>query len=210
MTDHTTAPKLDELLSAFLDGETTAKETQDLLDRMAREPQLQIAVDRHQRLRASLRGELHPALDDGFLDRVLAGIESPEARPSKVLAFRPKPRMPTVIRATLGMAIAASLAAVTVLSVQTLLPSSDSAFPLTTAGMSGIERSANDDAVQVATGAAAVERSGERMMSADDFAELNNYLISHNNSSIDHGLNSTMGFMRVAADDDIEMYEADR
>lgn len=209
MTDHTTAPKLDELLSAFLDGETTAKETQALLNRMAREPQLQIAVDRHQRLRASLRGELHPALDDGFLDRVLAGIESPEAQPSKVLAFRSKPRMPVVMRATLGMAMAASLAAVTVLSVQTLLPSSDSAFPLTTAGMSGIERSAGDDAVRVATGPG-VERSGERMMSADDFAELNHYLISHNNSSIDHGLNSTMGFMRVAADDGIELYEADR
>jgi negative regulator of sigma E activity len=209
MTDHTTDPKLDELLSAFLDGETTTKETQALLDRMVHEPHLQIALDRHQRLRASLRGELHPALDDGFLSRVLAGIDLPEARPSRVIAFKSRSRMPVALRATLGMAMAASIAAVTVLSVQTLLPTSEGAFPLTTAGMSGIERTAADDAVRVAAGPA-MEQPSERMMSAEDFAELNNYLISHNNSTIDHGLNSTMGFMRVAADDGIELYEADR
>jgi negative regulator of sigma E activity len=209
MTDHTTDPKLDELLSAFLDGETTTKETQALLDRMVHEPHLQIALDRHQRLRASLRGEFHPALDDGFLSRVLAGIELPEAQPSRVIAFKSRSRMPVALRATLGMAMAASIAAVTVLSVQTLLPTSEDAFPLTTAGMSGIERTAADDAIRVAAGPA-MERPSERMMSAEDFAELNNYLISHNNSTIDHGLNSTMGFMRVAADDGIELYEADR
>lgn len=208
MTDHRTDPKLDELLSAFLDGEANTKETHDVLERVARDPRIQAVLDRHQRLRASLRGELNPALDEGFLGRVMAGIDAPESQADKVVVLQSRRRMPLAVRATLGMAMAASLAAVTVLSVQTLLPSSEGAFPLSRAGMSAIER-ASGDGVQVANGQAA-ERSDDGLMTADDFAELNNYLISHNNSTIDHGLNSTMGFMRVAADDGLELYEDDR
>lgn len=209
MTDRTTDPKLDELLSAFLDGEATAAETHDLLDRMGRDPRLQAVLDRHHRLRASLRGESNPALDEGFLARVMAGIEDAEIQAPKVLAFTRKPRMPMMMRATLGMAMAASLAAVTVLSVQALLPSSEGAFPLSATDMSAIERPTDEGSVRVATGPSA-DRQGDGIMTMDELAELNHYLISHNNSSIDHGLTGTMGFMRVAADDGLDLYEDGR
>ncbi len=198
MTDPTKNFKLDERLSAFLDGEASVKETHELLDHIERYPHIHAVLDQHHRLRAQLRGEFHASLDDGFVGRVLAEIDAPdEYKSSNILAFRQaKGKMPKLMRATLGMAMAASLAAVTVLSVQALLPSSDGAFPVITADLSGLERR--------------IDSRHAASMSAEDLAELNHYLISHNNSSIDHGLNSTMGFMRVAADDGSDFFEAGR
>jgi sigma-E factor negative regulatory protein RseA len=206
MNDRKTESKLNEPLSAFLDGETSTEETHALLEQLLRDPQMQQAINRHQRLRASLHGELHPGLDDDFAGRVMAGIEQAEngtesRHIGKVITLK-MPRLRPVVRTAVGMAMAASLAAVAVLGVQMLLPSSDTAFPaMTTAGIPA-SVPAPTDALELAGDIDTSQQWDD--LSPDAAAELNNYLISHNNSAIDHGLNGTLGFMRVAADDELD------
>lgn len=203
MTDRKTDSRLDELLSAFLDGEASTEETHGLLDRLGRDPQLHETLDGHHRLRARLRGELHPGLDGNFASRVMAGIEMAEdGHASKLVSFKAPRRMPPVLRTAVGMAMAASLAAVAVLTVQTLLPSPDTAFPALTTAATADSPASRADAIELAADTDSSQHWND--LSPDAAAELNNYLISHNNSAIDHGLNGSLGFMRVAADDGVD------
>lgn len=189
MSDLSPIPALDETLSAFLDGELDQRETDALLQRLQQEPRLRGTLDRHHRLRASLRGELHPGLDAGFADRVLAGLDDGGSGSSKVVRLAAHRRRHPLTRAVLGLAVAASIAAVTVLTVQVMVPTTGPGF--TTLKVADIRGSKP----------ATVDSLRWDELSPDAAAELNSYLISHNNSAIDHGLNGTMGFMRVAAEE---------
>lgn len=198
---------LDETLSAFLDGEATANETRELLDRLCNDAQMRAALDRHQRLRATLRGELHPGLDAGFANRVMAAINADASGSRKVISFAAA-RQSRPVRMVFGLAMAASLAAVTVLSVRILLPATDSAFPALTpvAGQQPAAPAVTAVALTATTapGTTVKPITPWNDLSPDEIAELNDYLISHNNSAMDHGLNSSFGFMRVAAQDETE------
>lgn len=211
MTEREITHRINEQLSAFLDGETTAAETHALLDLLHRDPQLHAVLDRHYRMQASLRGELHPDLGSDFAGRVMAVIEAGNTamHPAKVVDLAPRRANP-LRRTAFGLALAASVAAIAVLSVQTLLPSTDPAFlTLTTGDTSAAAATARPSAPRVAT-AAASRSEYWNDLSPDAAAELNTYLLSHNNSAMDHGLSGSMGFMRVAADDGIEFSEAGR
>lgn len=199
MTDHEIDPRINEPLSAFLDGETTTAETHALLDWLHRDPQLHAVLERHYRLQASLRGELHPDLGSDFAGRVMGRIEAMEmpAHPARVISLMPRRTNP-LLRTTFGLALAASVAAIAVLSVQILLPATDSALPALT-----ITDASDANTTHAAAVVDTTVRRGQHWddLSPDAAAELNTYLLSHNNSAMDHGLNGTMGFMRVAADD---------
>lgn len=189
MNEPKTLSGFDEPLSAFLDGEASAQEVHAVLDRLRCEPALRAVVDRHHRLRAQLRGELNPALGDGFVQRVMDRLDEPRTRVIPLVAPLQAPRrLKPWMRASLGLAMAASVSAVTVLSVPLLMPSGDPGFPALTARLA--DRS--------------VQGHHWNDLSPDAAAELNNYLISHNNSAMDHGLSGTMGFMRVAADERLD------
>lgn len=197
---------LDETLSAFLDGEATANETRALLDRLCNDAQMRAALDRHQRLRASLRGELHPGLDAGFANRVMAAINADTSGSRKVISFAAA-RQSRPVRVVFGLAMAASLAAVTVLSVRTLLPATDSAFPALTPIAVQQPVPAVTAVATTAPGTIAKPITPWNDLSPEEIAELNDYLISHNNSAMDHGLNNSFGFMRVAAQNETEFAE---
>jgi anti-sigma factor RsiW len=199
MTDQASKPGISETLSAFLDGEANPEEMHTLLEDLHRDPRLRAALDHHHRLRASLRGELHPGLGDDFVSRIMEKIGTPghEAATDKVIRLTPRRQYP-LMRATLGLAIAASLAAVTVLTAQLLIPSGHPAFPVLTADRNP------------ATKAAVDPQRPWINLSPDAAAELSNYLISHNQSALDHGLNGRMGFMRVAAGDSVDFDGSNR
>jgi hypothetical protein len=95
------------------------------------------------------------------------------------------------MRMMLGLAMAASVAAVTILAIQTLLPPADPAFPILTAATSDARPAAGE--LQAAT-----------ELSPDAAAELDDYLISHNHSALDHGFSAGMGFMRRHAHEGID------
>lgn len=192
-------PGLNERLSAFLDGEATAAEAREMLDALCRDPRLRETLDRHQRLRAALRGELQPGLDAGFAGRVMAAIEREEQPRERVLVALRRNRP---LQAVAGLAMAASLAAVTVTSVRNLLPVSDPSVPGMAAGPEPKHAAA---VTEVAAQTDASLPWNE--LSPDAVAELNSYLMSHNNSAVDHGLGGSLGFMRVAAHEGSEFAE---
>ncbi len=187
MSNHEITP-LDETLSSFLDGELGWQETEALLGRMRADPALQAALDRHHRCRAILRDEWYPQLDDGFAHRVLSAIDQEDRAATTKLAVLPARKRPSLTRTVMGLAMAASVAAVTVLVSQALIPAG------------GQEYLAN----RLADARSALRLDNSQHwedLSPDAAAELNNYLISHHNSAIDHGLNGTMGMMRVASEE---------
>jgi negative regulator of sigma E activity len=215
MSDHKFESRLSETLSAFLDGEASPEEMHALLQELERDPRLHMTVDHHHRMRASLRGELHPGLDAGFAERVLAGIEAVAGgiatAESKVVHLPARRSGQPWTRAVLGMAMAASLTAVVVLAAQRLLPPAESVLP--TSNMTAQARAAVTPAPAAGIELASQARRASQPwndLSPDAAAELNNYLISHNNSAMDHGFSGTMGFMRVAADDGLYSGGADR
>lgn len=185
MSKHENTP-LDESLSAFLDGELGWQETEALLARIRNDPAQQAALDRHHRRRAILRNEWHPQVGDGFTHRVLSAIDHEEHAASRPAVLPQRTRRP-LTRMVMGLAMAASVAAVTVLASQALIPAS------------GQEYLAN----RLADARSALRLDNSQHweeLSPDAVDELNNYLISHHNSAIDHGLNGTMGLMRVASE----------
>lgn len=213
MSDQKFKTGIDETLSAFLDGEASPEEMHALLEAMNRDPRLHAAIDHHHHLRAGLRGELHPGLGAGFADRVLAAIEDLESameRKSTPISAAAVRHARPWLRGTLGLAMAASLAAVVVLAAQMLLPPADPAF--STAHVKE-ERIALPALTQARVETGSQNRRDSRSWSdltPDAAAELSNYLISHQNSAMDHGFGGSMGYMRVAADDGLAYRGADR
>jgi negative regulator of sigma E activity len=203
MSEQKSETRLSETLSAFLDGETSPEEMHALLQALERDPRLQDALDRHHRMRAGLRGELHPGLDAGFAGRVLAGIEAGGAAlaESAVIALPARHAVRPWFRGAVGLAMAASLAAVIVLAAQVLLPPPPEAI-LSASTLNRDSRAAAAPAPEIGIPAQARRRSEPwNDLSPAAAAELNNYLISHNNSAMEHGLGRSMGFTRVAASD---------
>jgi negative regulator of sigma E activity len=211
MSDRKLETGISEALSAFLDGEANPEEMHALLDELDRNPGLHALVNRHHQVRASLRGELYPGLDTGFAERVLAGIEATEVgvtAGSRVVSL-PRTRHRPWLRGTFGLAMAASLAAVVVLAARTLLPPAEPVLSVLNTAQTTLPPASRSAEIEAA---AQARSSGQPWndLSPDAVAELNNYLISHNNSAMDHGLGGSMGFMRVAAGDGVDFGDTQR
>lgn len=113
-----------ERLSALVDGELEAFERRRMIGILVED---EASLERWRRdhlLRDALRGELPPALCRDFLARVNAGIDAAlaenenEDEPS---AHRGHAPLPLWLRAGAGFAVAASVAVVTILGLQSLV-----------------------------------------------------------------------------------------
>lgn len=105
-----------EALSALIDGE--ADNAADLLKQVSSDPELKARWEAHYRAKAAMHGEYAPQLDSGFASRVSAALDSEPA----ILA----PRGATVRKASTGnrwqrplagLAIAATVAAVSIIGL---------------------------------------------------------------------------------------------
>lgn len=105
-----TTPEMNERLSALMDGELAAAEVGAVLAALRREPQLLARWRRYQLAAAALRNELGGAVDVTVLEAVHRRIE----REPIPLPVR---RRPGWRRWATGLALAASVAAVTVLGL---------------------------------------------------------------------------------------------
>lgn len=109
-----------ENLSALMDGELSEQEQAQVLAELANEPEMAHVWERYHLIRAALREELGPVVITGLSERVGQLIGNPLA----VAAVAP-PRLRSwglAARWAGGLAIAASLAAVAILSLQWLTP----------------------------------------------------------------------------------------
>ena len=111
--------QLYEQISAFADGELPENETELLLKRLEREPELRAALVRYHVIGANVRetATRTTILRGGsrsFVARVNAAIAADGARP----ATGARVRMPRWLKPVAGVAIAATVAAVAILGVQ--------------------------------------------------------------------------------------------
>ncbi len=106
-----------ESLSALMDGELGEHEQAELIADLARDTDLARAWERYHLIRAALRKELGPMMFGG-LSRWTAS-EIADAPAGRVRVFRRQRILPPV-RWTRGLALAASVAAVAILSAQWL------------------------------------------------------------------------------------------
>jgi len=132
---------LNEQLSACLDGELPPAELDLLLKRVGKEAELRAAIGRYSLIGEAMRAERPAVASRGFADKVMAAVADegplqavaapaaqPSTRPAAAASAVPPAavRRPAVIRPAvirygrpvLGMAIAAGVAAVAVLTMQ--------------------------------------------------------------------------------------------
>jgi sigma-E factor negative regulatory protein RseA len=105
--------QLYEQISAFVDGELPEHETELLLKRLEREPELRAALVRYTAIGANLREPAFRGASRGFAARVTAAVatESPAARTARARRW---------LRPLAGVAVAATVAGVAIVGMQQL------------------------------------------------------------------------------------------
>jgi len=119
-----------EQVSAFLDGELPNSESELLLKRLTRDPELRESFGRYALIGESLRGGTHARLTQGFPGRVNRAIDGEPlvADPATV-----RGRSAVWWRGFAGVAVAAGVAAVAVVALQqrAIAPTLRAALPVT-------------------------------------------------------------------------------
>lgn len=103
-----------EQISALVDDELADAERRLLLERLAREPALRAHWSNYQLISDSLRQSLAPLTDPGLAERVMAAVD---AEPAPVT--EPASPWRGLVKSVAGLAVAASVAVVAVLTLQT-------------------------------------------------------------------------------------------
>jgi len=118
---------LNEQLSACLDGELPAAELDLLLKRVGKEAELRAAIGRYSLIGEAMRAERPAVASRDFASKVMAAvaqeapIQAPAATPVSAQKISPaaaRPSLGRFGRPALGMAIAAGVAAVAVMTMQ--------------------------------------------------------------------------------------------
>jgi sigma-E factor negative regulatory protein RseA len=119
-----------EQVSAFLDGELPNSETELLLKRLTRDPELRESFGRYALIGESLRGGSHARLSRGFPERVNRAIDG-EPVVADQAAVRSRPGF--WWRPFAGAAVAAGVAAIAVVALQqrAIAPALRAAQPVT-------------------------------------------------------------------------------
>jgi sigma-E factor negative regulatory protein RseA len=105
-----------EQISAFLDGELPASETELLLKRLARDAELREGFGRYALVGEAMRATPHSRITRGFAARINATIDGEPAVSSPIAAARARPMH--WWRPIAGAAVAAGVAAVAVVALQ--------------------------------------------------------------------------------------------
>lgn len=174
---------MNELLSALLDGELSARERADVLEQMRHNIELRRAWQRYHVIRAAVRHELDAGIEADIAGRVAARIALEDApRTVRVWHWRP------AARAVGGLAMAAGVAGLAIVGLR--FSSAPSMIqPASSLQVASLQVS------QVASPALqpAADRDAWR-------AQLNTLLVQHNEFA-PAGINSVMSYVRVAGSD---------
>jgi sigma-E factor negative regulatory protein RseA len=107
---------VNEQLSACLDGELPEAELDLLLKRLERDPELRQALGRYTVIAEALREPKPVVVSSSFADKVMAAVEQEPATAHR--APRVSPALMRRLRPVAGIGIAATVAAVAILSVR--------------------------------------------------------------------------------------------
>ena len=163
--------KLHEQLSALIDDELEEREQALLLRQLAGDAELSRRLSRFQIISDALQNHLPSRINTGFHERVHAALddEPPVRRERSMFA--------TLFRPVAGLAVAASVAMVAVLSLQSVRQEGPEAVPAVASAPThdSYIRAAADDTVQ-SEGPARVAQS------------LDVYLVNHNEYAVNRGM----------------------
>ncbi len=187
-----------EQVSAFLDGELPSSETELLLKRLARDPELRESFGRYALIGESLRGATRVPLTRGFAGRVNCAIDG---EPAAVNAPAMRARPASWWRPFAGAAVAAGVAAVAVVALQHRAdaPAVRAVSPVTAQNV-GLARNAGParptEAISYTVPAAVSDAPA--VLPA---ARLTNYVFAHSNYSSGLGQSSVLSGLLSDADE---------
>lgn len=170
----------DESLSALLDGECTASELDAALAILERDPALRERFSRLTLAREATKGLRIRAANLDLASRVAAGLEQ-EAAPGKVVPLWRRPGL--TVRTFVGLAAAASVAAVAVLALK----------PGRQAPEAGLQTAA------APAGETVADTDPPALPMDESNAQLRNYLLTYSQSRAQHGVGGSLGYARYAA-----------
>jgi sigma-E factor negative regulatory protein RseA len=183
----------DEFLSALVDDELGDFERRRLLDELSTDPALAERWGRYHLIGEALRGGLPSRTDMGFAERLHSRLadEAPlQVEPGAIVSAEVEPPR-RAGHSVIGLALAASVAAVTVIGVQSLLGER-------TTGQTQVVEAPAIAEPAPSIPAAAPEGRGEAVQQAramspwittpEDAVRLNSYLVTHSEHSAAPGL----------------------
>ncbi len=171
---------LNEQISALVDDELDAAEQALLLRQLARDESLRRQFARYQLVSDALKDSLPERIDPDFHRRVQAALQD-EAAPHGVAAGTHLGRL---FRPLAGLAVAASVAVIAVLSLQS------------------VRETAPQSAPAVASAPAAAdyiraEGSPPAALPATPARDLDAYLVNHNEVAVNRGMRGMLPYMRI-------------
>ena len=188
---------IDEHISALMDGELNEAETGRLLDQLQRDAGLRTCWTRYHLISDTLRSDLTCHIKHNVANRVIQALEfepihlSPHRTAPHPSLLTPHPKFfnwTSVFKPLAGFAVAASITAVAVLSLQTATPL-QTASPVNLAGLSG--------ASPVAQVASTAGRSRWSAGRPSVESKLDIYLANHNQYSMSTEMQGMMPYVRI-------------
>jgi sigma-E factor negative regulatory protein RseA len=176
--------KLFEQLSTLVDDELTGPEQALLARRLGRDAGLQQRLSRYQLVSDALQNHLPQGVDPGFYRRVQAALrDEPAVHPGRLAGSR----LGALVKPVAGLAIAASVAVVAVISIQSARQDGPSLPALATVP-------ADKDYVRVQTASApAVQpRMGKK---------LDIYMVNHNEYAVSRGMQGMLPYVRIVGNE---------
>lgn len=168
-----------ELLSGLVDDELSELEERRVHKALGNDPSLRATWERYHVIRAALRNELDVPAGAGLPERVSAALA---AEPAAAVRWRP------AARTIGGLAVAASVAALTIVGIQTYRAPQPGAAVVAAKPAAPAERTTHVSATRWST----KEPARERM--------LNSYLVEHQEAS-SGGVGGALPYVRIVGYD---------
>ncbi len=159
-----------EVLSAFVDEETSSFETHLSVKEIVTDESQRSRWERYHLIRDTLRGNVPPTVDKEFCKRIMTAIDS--TAEIELPSERSTRKSYALLKPIAGVAIAASVAIVTVLSVKVLIIDSPNGDPAAVAQLQAGDH--QDGPKREITLDGSISSSNTR-----EEARLNSYLVNH-------------------------------
>ena len=174
--------KLHEQLSALVDDELTGPEQALLTKRIGSDADLHQRLSRYQLISDTLRNQLPERIDPAFSARVQAAVMDESAQTTAIPASR---RLAALLKPVAGLAVAASVAVVAVLSLQAVR---EDAVPLPAVASAP----SSSDYIRADT-------TLEPIIRPRTDKNLDIYLVNHNEYAINRGMQGMLPYVRIVS-----------
>jgi len=188
--------QFDERISSLLDGELDEQERHQTLTALEKNPELRNRWERYHLASDAIRHNLPAGIDTGFSARVMQALEAEPTvlAPPPVKAVPPTP----ITKRLAGVAVAASVAAVAVLGVQTLNRDTSLSSPQQMAQLPVVNM-ASQAVVQVAENPVILSQPIPAQTVRHFDPSLNKYLVDHSQQAARAGIQGVMPYARIVA-----------